>query len=221
MLLNLLNSTEKPSLMELIVMLVGYLAVIFVMLPVHELAHAFVADKLGDQTARWHGRLRLNPLAHLDPIGVLMILVFGVGYARPVPVNSGNFRNPKVGMALTALAGPVSNLLMAALSLGLFRIIHALPVSYEVWFVAKVLLFDVLAWINVCLAVFNLLPIPPLDGSRILALIVPERWAYTLERYSRYFIWAIMLLLFSNVLDGPLYFLQNTVFNFLCTIFGF
>lgn len=221
MIFSLLQSAEKPSFAELMILFFGYAVLILVLLPVHELAHAFVADRLGDNTARWNGRLRFNPFAHLDPIGAAMLFLFGFGFARPVPVNPRNFRNPKRDMALTALAGPVSNLLMATVSLGLYRVITLLPVSYTVLSISYLVLVEVFTSVNIGLAVFNLLPVPPLDGSRIIALVLPDRWLYNMERYSRYITYGIILLLFAGVLDGPLYFLRNLIFSLLCRLFGF
>lgn len=220
MLFTLFQLITSGAVLEVVLLLIGYAALIFVMLPFHELAHAFVADKLGDNTARWHGRLRFNPLAHLDPWGTVMLLLFGFGYARPVPVNPRNFRNPKQGMALTALAGPVSNLLLAALSLGIFRVITLLPVSVLTLAIARFLLVYVFASVNLGLAVFNLLPVPPLDGSRILGLFLPDRVMYEMERYSRQITWIMMLLLFMGKLDAVLNFLRSLLGGALCALFG-
>ena len=123
MLFVLLQNRGQLSFFDLALMFAAYIALLFVMLPVHELAHAFVADRLGDPTPRWHGRLRLNPFAHLDMFGALMLVLVGYGYARPVPVNPRYFRSPRRDMALVAAAGPLSNILMAALSMLLFRVI--------------------------------------------------------------------------------------------------
>ena len=129
MLFTVIRNAQHMEFWQLLLILFGYVVLILVMLPVHELAHAFVANKLGDDTARWHGRLTANPFAHLDLWGTLMLFVFGFGYARPVPVNPRNFRNPKRDMALVALAGPVSNLLMAAISLLLYRVVLSITSS--------------------------------------------------------------------------------------------
>ncbi len=209
------------SFAELMLMFFSYLVLILVMLPVHELAHAFAAYKLGDDTARWNGRLRFSPFAHLDPMGTLMLVLFGFGYARPVPVNPRNFRNPRRDMALTALAGPLSNILMAAVSIALFRILTLLPLSATVGSIAYLVLIEVFATVNIGLAVFNLLPVPPLDGSRIFAWLLPERWVYTMERYSRYITIGMMLLLFSGTLNVPLNFLRNFLMGLLIKLFGF
>ena len=214
------------------IMLLSYAALIFLMLPVHEWAHAISAYKLGDDTAKWNGRLTLNPLKHLDVFGTIMLLLCGFGYARPVPVNPRNFKNPKRDMALTALAGPVSNLLMAALSLGVFRLILLftdVPLivsggyvysNSEVMGYLYVMLVQVFAGINITLAAFNLLPLHPLDGSRIFAAILPDSWTRWLERNQQIVMLMLIVLLFSGALDTPLYYLRMGVGWLLCTPMG-
>ncbi len=223
------------SLPELLFVMFSYAAIVLVMLPVHEMAHAFTADRLGDTTPRWNGRLTLNPFAHLDILGTVMIVLFGIGYAKPVPVNSRNFKNPRIGMVLTALAGPVSNLLMAILSVGLFRLVlliggldiyviggsiyysgtNAVLLQY-----AYLVLIQVFATVNIGLAVFNLLPIPPLDGSRILWLFLPPRALYRLEQYGRFIVIGVLVLLYTGILDVPLALLRHGVGFLICGMFG-
>ena len=188
--------------------------VVFCTLPIHEYAHALVATKLGDQTPRLQGRLSLNPMHHLDPIGALMIILLGFGYAMPVAVNARNFKKPKVGMALTALAGPCANLLMALIFLLLKNIVMAISTT-NVLAIALLYFFVFAASINVGLAVFNLLPIPPLDGSRILQLIIPQKYYFKFMQYERYIILVVFALLFFNVLNKPLSWLQSVVYNAL------
>ena len=220
MLFTLFDYLRPLDIRMILLLLVSYTALIFVMLPVHELAHAFAADKLGDNTPRWHGRLRFHPLAHLDLWGTLMLVLFGFGYAKPVPVNPRNFRNPRRDMALTALAGPLSNLLMAALSLGLFRLITVVSDNAQIVYISFVVLVVVFASVNLGLAVFNLLPVPPLDGSRIVALFLPDRVMYTLERYSQQITWLMMVLLFIGKLDAPLNVMRHFLGGILCALFG-
>lgn len=189
---------------------------VFCVFPIHEYAHAFVATKLGDDTPRLRGRLTLNPLAHIDIIGALMILIVGFGYAKPVPVNARRFKNPKAGMALTALAGPVSNLLMAFIFSVVGNIIsfaaYKAGVTSDLF--RAVILFTALAsQINVGLAVFNLLPIPPLDGSKILALVIPPKYYFKYLQYERYIIIGVFLLIFIGVLDIPLSFLTGIIYR--------
>ena len=188
--------------------------VVFCTLPIHEYAHALVATKLGDQTPRLQGRLSLNPMHHLDPIGALMIILLGFGYAKPVAVNARNFKKPKVGMALTALAGPCANLLMALIFLLLKNIVMAISTT-NVLAIALLYFFVFAASINVGIAVFNLLPIPPLDGSRILQLIIPQKYYFKFMQYERYIILVVFALLFFNVLNKPLSWLQSVVYNAL------
>lgn len=217
--------------MQLLFLFLSYMVLILVLMPVHEFSHAFVADRLGDKTPRWNGRLTLNPLAHIDWLGAGMILLFGIGYARPVPVSPRHFKNARQGMALTALAGPVSNLLMAILSIAIFRVLLLFGGGVQdgqlyanmgsEWLVyAHIILIQVFASVNIGLAVFNLLPIPPLDGSRIFSAILPRKWAYYLEQYERYIMLGLLLLLFVGVLDTPLYWLRRGVGGLFCALFG-
>ena len=194
--------------------------VVFCTLPIHEYAHALIAVKLGDPTPRMQGRLSLNPMRHIDPIGALMIVLVGFGYAKPVSVNARNFKNPKVGMALTALAGPGANLLMALIFLLCKNIVMTISTT-NILAVAFLYFFVFAASINVGLAVFNLLPIPPLDGSRILQLLIPQKYYFKFMQYERYIILIVFALLFFNVLSRPLGWLQAVVYNFLNTIVSY
>lgn len=200
------------SMIEILAGVFASLFVVFCTLPFHEYAHAFVATKLGDQTARLSGRLSLNPMRHIDPLGALMIVLVGFGYAKPVPVNPRNFKNPKVGMALTALAGPGANLLMATVFLLLKNIILLFPTSNPI-VLALAYFFIFAASINIGLAVFNLLPIPPLDGSRILQLIIPSKYYFKFLQYERYVVIVVFVLLLTGILSRPLGYLQSLLYN--------
>lgn len=203
--------------MDLIVNLLARVFIIFCVLPFHEFAHAFVAQKFGDDTARLSGRLTLNPLAHVDPFGALMIIIAGFGYAKPVPVNVGRFKRGKrkQQMALVALAGPVSNIIMAFISMTIFVGIHRITNFSSEMAYYLYLFFFYACSVNISLAVFNLIPIPPLDGSRILNAVLPDKYYYKLMQYERYIIMLVFVLIFTNVLDGPISIASSLIFNAL------
>ena len=198
------------------------LLIIFAVLPLHEFAHAWSAYKLGDGTAKMMGRLTVNPMAHIDWFGAAMIMAFGFGWARPVPVNMRNFKSPKWGMALTSLAGPVSNLIAGFISRAIY---HLLVFVFSTMFLPSgilltvmqivVYLFYFLSEINVGLAVFNLLPVPPLDGSRILTAILPDNVYYKIMQYERIIMMVLMLLIFTGVFTVPLSLLRNAITNLM------
>ena len=219
MLLDFLQSRSSMTPLDVVFMLLAYAVVLLLCLPVHEFAHGLVAHWCGDDTAKWNGRLTLNPFKHLDLWGTLMILTVGMGYAKPVPVNSRNFRNYKRDMILVALAGPASNFLMAAVAMFLLCLLTNVSAAGDGIVLLGDLLYIVIN-INISLMVFNLLPIPPLDGSRLWSSLLPGKWAYTLEQYSRYITMGLFVLLFTGVLDVPLYYLRSAVFNLLFSLFS-
>ena len=186
--------------------------VVLCILPLHELAHAFVADKLGDDTARRMGRLTLDPFSHIDWMGAVMILLVGFGYAKPVPVNASRtkMKNKKAAMAIIAVAGPISNLLVALVCTFAYVFVGT-KFSGSVLGNALMIFFYFCAEINVNLAVFNLIPIPPLDGSRLLTAFLPTKAYVKLLQYERYIIIAVFALLFFGILSRPLNFLSGVV----------
>jgi len=155
---------------------------------IHELAHGFTAYRLGDRTAKDMGRLTLNPIRHIDPIGLLMMIVFRFGWAKPVPVNMYTFKHPKRYMAVTAFAGPLSNIIFALIAMFLFGLLYVPILSMNSFAASSFFeeLFINLIWLNIMLAIFNMLPIPPLDGSKILFSILSEQSYYKLMRYERF-----------------------------------
>lgn len=183
--------------------------VVLIAIPFHEASHALVSHWLGDDTAVRAGRLSLNPMRHFDPLGALCMLVGGVGWAKPVGVNPRNYKNPKVGMAISAAAGPVSNLLLAWISMIFYKVVIYSGIAGTL---PPLMLFGYdMVVMNLSLAVFNLIPIPPFDGSRIILLFLPQRLYFKAMRYERYIMLAVLLLVFLGWLSGPL----SMVVNFL------
>ena len=179
-------------------------AACLICLTVHELAHGLAAYRLGDPTAKLNGRLTLNPLSHIDWIGLFLLMAAGVGWAKPVPVDPRYFKNPKGGMAITALAGPLSNLLMAylsALALGALSAVAAVrgeTAGLTLWLD----FFALMVSLNIGLGIFNLIPFPPLDGSKVVAMFLPDRWYYRWMQLERYGMFILMVALWFGVFDG-------------------
>lgn len=198
---------------ESLISIIFLFPIVILSLTVHECAHGFAAYKLGDPTAKLCGRLTLNPLSHLDPIGALMMLLFGFGWAKPVPINPNNFKNRKTGMAVSALAGPVSNLILSFIGVLCYHIAVTVALKsgvYSSGFLMALLMFlSLFSSLNASLAIFNLIPIPPLDGSRILNIILPEKYYFQVMKYERYIYLAVIVLLFTGLLSRPLSFLVS------------
>lgn len=198
---------------EIMIMIAAKVFVLLCVLPIHEYAHALIATKLGDKTAKLSGRLTLSPFAHLDIWGSLMILLCGIGYAKPVPVNPNNFKNPKKGMAITALAGPISNVIMSFVFLlilnGFSSFGGSLLEKNNLLYTIIYYFLYFAANINITLAVFNLLPVPPLDGSRIFWAVLPDRYYFKVMQYERYIMIAMFVLLLTGVLSVPISFLSK------------
>ncbi len=196
--------------------LIARIIVLMTAIPVHEYAHAWAAEKMGDHTARYYKRLSLNPLDHIDPIGAVMILLLGVGFARPVPINSLNFKNRKAGTVVTSLAGPASNILMALLSMFAAKLIVLAYGFTRLKFLVgifRVLLFMVS--INLSLAVFNLLPLPPLDGWHALSPLLPRELYWKIQPYEQHIVWIVLLLVWMGGLDGIIGFFVGLLYTLL------
>lgn len=177
----------------------------------HEMCHAWSAYLLGDRTAQNAGRLSFNPISHLDPMGLLCMVLFGFGWAKPVPVNPRYFKNPKVGMALTAFAGPLSNFVLGFISLLLYVLIAVTAQNRVLQALGAFL--SVLGTLNIGLGVFNLLPVPPLDGSKILFMFLPDRWVLTVYRYEGYIRLALILGLYFGLLNNVIVTGQSFVYR--------
>ena len=190
-------------------------AAILLCLTVHETCHGLAAWALGDPTAKRLHRLSLNPIRHIDPFGALMMLVAGFGWAKPVPVDPRYFRNPKLGMAVTALAGPVSNLVMAYMALLLRAVLLAFYHPGSALLEGLVGFCETLAVLNVGLGIFNLIPFPPLDGSKVLGAFLPDRAYFQLMRYERWGMLLLMVLLWLGVFSAPLSAVRTWVLDLL------
>lgn len=204
---------------QLIILMMGAAASLCC-LTVHELSHGFAAYRLGDPTAKVNGRLTLNPIAHVDWVGLFLMLVARVGWAKPVPVDMRNFKNSKRDMAITALAGPFSNFLLAYVALLLSSCVYHLAPDH-VFFAYIMLFFSYMAVLSVGLGLFNLIPIPPLDGSKALFSLLPDRVYVTILRYERYLVLAVVFLAWSGVFSGPIGMLMESIIRFLCRLSGF
>lgn len=189
----------------------------------HELSHGFTAYRLGDPTAKNAGRLTLNPVKHIDPFGLVMMLVAKVGWAKPVPVDMRHFKRPKQGMAVTALAGPASNFVLAFLAVAGFSFIFRLPAVSDSFLLPFMLLQAFLsnvAILSVGLGIFNLIPISPLDGSKVLFSFLPDGVYRNILRYERYVMIAVLLLTMSGLFSRPLSWLIIRVLEGFCSLCG-
>lgn len=208
--------------MSLFANIIYSLPAVLIAIVFHEWAHAFVSYLLGDTTAKNQGRLSLNPFHHLDPIGVLFLLLFKVGWAKPVQINPYMYKNKKSGTALTALAGPIMNFIIAFIAIfimGLIEKFFLTTYTYTIYFVYKLAIN--IAYINLGLGLFNLIPIPPLDGSKVLAAILPDSIYNNIMKYERYgFLVLVLFILFGfdSIIDPILEFMFNGMFTIVSSI---
>lgn len=184
---------------------------VLIIIPFHEAAHALVSWLLGDPTAKNAGRLSMNPLRHFDPLGTLCMLVGGVGWARPVGIDPRRFRDPKVGMAVSAAAGPAANFLLGFVCTILYKVVWYASVGQAPQLVLDFLWYMIT--MNISLGVFNLIPVPPFDGSRIALLFLPRSLYFRIMRYERYIMAAVLILVLLGVLNTPLNFFVNAVYR--------
>ncbi len=238
----MLNGLFSNFAADLPMLLLG-LPVILLSLSVHEMCHGYAAFKLGDPTARNLGRLTLNPIKHIDPVGFICMILFHVGWASPVPINTRNFKKPRRDMALSAAAGPLSNVLLALVFGGLLRLalfvatqffaddLYAIPtavlsgsnINVSRGFVILVILTAMLflgVTINFSYALFNLLPIPPLDGSRIFHVFLPTKWYFGIMKYERIIAIVLLALLWMGILTVPLNWAVSGLSNLTFSLFG-
>ena len=198
----LLSLLSGGSISDILISLIVTIPIVMLALSLHETAHGYVAWKCGDNTAYNLGRLTLNPLKHLDPIGTLCMMLVGFGWAKPVPINTRNFRNPKRGMALSAAAGPAANLLLGIISAVFYGFFYALYVyvSYKNGseFLLNVIallhtISQISAILNMTFAFFNLIPVPPFDGSRIAFVFLPPKAYFSIMRHEREIMYGILI----------------------------
>ncbi len=199
-----LNNMDWSGLVSLLLRVAAVLLCIMI----HEISHGLAAYWLGDPTAKSMQRLSLNPLRHIDPFGALMMLVAGFGWAKPVPVDMRYFKKPKTGMAITALAGPISNFLLAYVCFVVAYFILgvlATGVAVSGFMIGLIDFLSMMASLSIGLGVFNLIPFPPLDGSKVLGIFLPDRIYYKIMRYEFIGTVVLMVLLWTDVLNVPLY----------------
>jgi Zn-dependent protease len=226
MLLSFLSSGDFRS---AVISILLTLPIVLIALSFHEASHAYAAYKLGDRTAYNLGRMTFNPIKHLDPLGFLFMLVFGYGWAKPVPINARNFKNPKKGMALSAIAGPIMNFLLGTLGALLYCLavfianknIAAIIQSEFTINLVNILFqfFFMFSIMNFMLATYNMIPLPPFDGSRFFSLFLPQKWYFGIMRYERYIMYGILILSFicARLFSfSPLFWVAEKLFNLVC-----
>lgn len=214
--LDAITSSGSPA--EIAITVFTFLVLMLVAMPFHECAHGWVALLLGDKTADESGRLTLNPIDHLDPMGAIAMLLFGIGWAKPVPVNPSKCTRlkPKAAMAVIAIAGPLSNLLFAFVVKIIYKIVwysnlEILLTGKESMYIYLVIALYNMVEINIRLALFNLLPIPPFDGSRLFLAFLPTKLYFKVMKYERIIMIVIMVLLLTGIVSLPLSFLTRYV----------
>lgn len=206
MLLNIFSDGDFAT--NLILFLMIAIALI-ASISIHEFFHAFIADKLGDPTARMLGRVTLDPRAHLDPTGTLLLLLFGFGWGRPVPFDPRNLRHPKRDAAIISLAGPLSNIALAALLAGIFHLVGLSQFGVIGFFLALTIRY------NLMLAIFNLIPVHPLDGFKVVNGLLPKELSYQWMELAPYGMWILMFLIFTGVTDRIIVPFLNTSLRIL------
>ncbi len=193
-------------------------------LTLHEFGHGLAAYAMGDKTAKSNGRLSLNPIDHLDPIGALCLFLFGFGWARPVPVNPHNFRNPKGGMVLTSLAGPITNFIIAFIAMFIMTIVGDIRFSSQnIGFDLATVCYTIcyyLMFMNLGLGIFNLIPIPPLDGSKVVGAVLRTDLYFSYMKYERYGFIILIILINTPFFDRFLSFCMNGIMTFYSSIIG-
>jgi len=223
MIQDLIPAFSEGDMISVVIIIFSYLVILLIAFPIHECAHAFAAKLLGDTTAEECGRVTLNPLAHLDPVGTFAILVFGIGWAKPVPVTPYRARkvSQRAAMALTAGAGPVSNILIALVFMIIGKIIAVatgFTSEMSLWlYLATSMIVD----INLGLAVFNLIPVPPLDGSKLFLSFLPNKIYFKVTEHGQHLMIILLIAIGTGILNKPLSVLSDLIYSGLDFITGF
>ncbi len=200
------------------------IAIVFLILPIHEFAHAWAAHKLGDDTAYYKGRLTLNPIAHIDILGAALLVFTGFGWAKPVPINPLRFKKQRKGIALTALAGPLSNIIVAFIAMIIYRFSATTDffknsyISYANGESSTFIIFYIMQFfilINIGLAIFNLIPVPPLDGSKILSYFTSYKFDQIMNQYQMYIFLGLIVLINTPILRYPLSFIRDLIYDLM------
>lgn len=212
---NVLHNLDWSVLLDILLSVIPAL----ICITLHELSHGFAAYKLGDNTAKRMGRLTLNPIKHIDIVGLIMMIAFKFGWAKPVPVDMRNFKHPKRDMAITALAGPLANVVICCVFLFIYGLCY-IPLTVAGTELAQSLLdmIYITAYLSIALAIFNIIPIPPLDGSKILFSLMSDESYMKLMRYERYGMILLLVLVATDILGNPLYNVTQFIFQKLFVI---
>lgn len=215
----LLSAIGSGNIIVILMSVLASLFLVFCVIPMHEYAHAWMAYKMGDKSIKLRGRLTMNPLAHIDPIGAIMIALIGFGWGRPTPVDERNFKDPRKGIALTALAGPVANLLLGFVLLFIATAFYSLSGIVDT--ILGVAIYNFLyisAQITIYLAVLNLLPIPGFDGFSVLSVFLTDKQYYAVMANQQIVFIVVIVLLFSGLLSKPLSLIANLIIQLFITI---
>ena len=211
----LLSAIASGSIVQILTSILASLFLIFCVIPVHEFAHAWVAYKMGDNTAKLRGELTLNPLNHIDPLGAILLALIGFGWGKPTPINVRNFKNPKKGVLLTAIAGPVSNLLLGWLLIFILTIFeHVSFLNGTAFGIGLTMFLYISAQLTVYLAVLNLLPVPPFDGFSVLSVFLTDRQYYKMMANQQVISIVVIVLLVTGLLSTPLSWIAGFIMKF-------
>jgi len=219
----MISALMSGNLITIVLSAFSILVMLFVVFPVHESSHALMAKLLGDDTAERQGRITLNPFAHLDILGTIGIVLFRVGWAKPVPVNTARCRkvkSQKTAMALTAAAGPLANVVSSLVFMIIEKILMVTcPMSNTLYYILTAL--EMIIELDLFNGVFNLLPIPPFDGSRVFLAFLPQRTYFKIMQYEQFIMIGLLILMYTGILSIPFQFLTNCLYSFLDLITKF